>query len=69
VKGGLSVLSGTKASGLQFVALKPAMQREVFMMLRRDRELNPSARAFANAVRTGLMQAVLHGSVQLEAAD
>ena len=58
-----------KPSGLQFVALKPAMQREVFMMLRRDRELNPSARACANAVRTGLMQAVLHGSVQLEAAD
>lgn len=61
--------SHPQASGLQFVALKPAMQREVFMMLRRDRELNPSARAFANAVRTGLMQAVLHGSVQLAEAD
>jgi LysR family carnitine catabolism transcriptional activator len=61
--------SHPQASGLQFVALKPAMQREVFMMLRRDRELNPSARAFANAVRTGLMQAVLHGSVQLEAFE
>jgi LysR family carnitine catabolism transcriptional activator len=57
--------SHPQASGLQFVPLKPAMQREVFMMQRRDRELNPSARAFANAVRAGLMQALLHGSVQL----
>ena len=57
--------SHPQASGLQFVPLKPAMQRAVFMMQRRDRELNPSARAFANAVRSGLIQAVLHGSVQL----
>ncbi|MGB4117947.1 MAG: LysR family transcriptional regulator [Polaromonas sp.] len=61
--------SHPQASGLQFVPLKPAMQREVFMMQRRDRELNPSARAFANAVRAGLMQAVLHGSVQLAEAE
>lgn len=53
------------ASGLQFVPIKPAMAREVFMMQRRDRELSPSARAFANALRAGLSQAALHRSVQL----
>jgi LysR family transcriptional regulator, carnitine catabolism transcriptional activator len=56
--------SHPQASGLQFVALKPAMQREVFLMQRRDRELNPSARAFANAVRTGLARAKLHRNVK-----
>ena len=60
--------SHPQASGLQFVPLKPAMAREVFMMQRRDRELNPSARAFANAVRTGLAKATLHGSVRLAPA-
>ena len=60
--------SHPQASGLQFVALKPAMAREVFMMQRRDRELNPSARAFVNAVRVGLPHAVLHGNVKLASA-
>lgn len=56
--------SHPQASGLLFVPLKPAMQREVFMMHRRDRELNPSARAFANALRVGLAQAALHSSIK-----
>lgn len=61
--------SHPQASGLQFVPLKPAMKREVFMMQRRDRELNPSARAFANAVRGGLAQARLHPGIRYVAAD
>ncbi len=61
--------SHPQASGLQFVPLRPAMQREVFLMQRRDRVLNPSARAFAHAVRTGLALAVLHASVQLVVAE
>ena len=56
--------SHPQAGSLQFVAITPAMAREVFMMQRRDRELSPSARAFANAVRSGLSQAILHSSVQ-----
>ena len=56
--------SHPQASGLLFVPLKPAMEREVFMMHRRDRELNPSARAFANALRSGLAQAALHSSIK-----
>ena len=60
--------SHSQASGLQFVPLIPVMQREVFLMQRRDRELNPSARAFANALRKGLAQAALHHSVERVAA-
>jgi LysR family carnitine catabolism transcriptional activator len=51
--------SHPQADGLQFLPLKPVMKREVFMMQRRDRELNPSARAFAKALRGGLAQAKL----------
>ena len=61
--------SHPQASGLQFVPLKPAMAREVFMVQRRDRELNPSASAFANAVRVGLGQALLHSSVKLAVVE
>ncbi len=57
--------SHPQASGLLFVPLKPAMEREVFMMQRCDRELNPSARAFANALRTRLTQATLLPSIKL----
>ena len=56
--------SHPQADGLQFLPLKPVMKREVFMMQRRDRELNPSARAFANALRGGLAQAKLLPSVR-----
>jgi len=56
--------SHPQASGLKFLPLKPTMKREVFMMQRRDRELNPSARAFAKALRDGLAQATLHTSVK-----
>ena len=56
--------SHPQAGSLQFVPIKPAMAREVFMMQRRDRELTPSARAFASALRAGLSQAILHSSVQ-----
>ncbi len=66
---GVAVLSALgashpQASALQFVPIKPAMEREVFMMQRRDRELNPSARAFANALLTGLPMATLHSTVK-----
>ncbi len=57
--------SHPKANGLMFAPLNPSMEREVFMMQRRDRELNPSARAFAQALCTGLMKARLHASVKL----
>jgi LysR family transcriptional regulator, carnitine catabolism transcriptional activator len=60
--------SHPQASGLLFVPLKPAMEREVFMMQRRDRELNPSARAFANALRTGLAHVTLHSTIKRAAA-
>jgi hypothetical protein len=41
------------------------MVREVFLMQRRDRDLNPSAKAFANALRAGLAQATVHPSIKL----
>jgi LysR family carnitine catabolism transcriptional activator len=57
--------SHPQASGLLFVPLQPVMAREVFLMQRRDRDLNPSAKAFANALRTGLAQATVHPSIKL----
>lgn len=56
--------SHPQASGLQFVPLRPAIQREVFLIRRRDRELNPSARAFTTALRDGLRHASLHPAVK-----
>ena len=56
--------SHPQASGLKFLPLKPTMKREVFMMQRRDRELNPSARSFAKALQDGLAHATLHSSVK-----
>lgn len=55
------------ARGLQFVALEPTVEREVFMMTRSDRALNPSARALEAAICTGLAQAVLHPAIRLSA--
>lgn len=56
--------SHVDASVLQFVALEPAIEREVFMMTRSDRELNPSARALAAAIGRGLETARLHPAVR-----
>ncbi|MBC7609683.1 MAG: LysR family transcriptional regulator [Polaromonas sp.] len=57
--------SHADATGMQFVVLEPTVEREVFIMTRRDRELSPSARALAAAIDTGLAQAVLHPAVRL----
>jgi LysR family carnitine catabolism transcriptional activator len=67
---GVAVMSALGAShpqarGLRFVPLKPMMEREVFLMQRRDRALNPSAKAFANALQAGLAQATVHPSIKL----
>ncbi len=57
--------SHPQASGLLFVPLKPMMEREVFLMQRRDRALNPSAKAFANALQAGLAHATVHPGIRL----
>lgn len=67
---GVAVVSALGAShaaarGLQFVVLEPAVEREVFMMTRSDRALNPSARALEAAITAGLAHAVLHPSIRL----
>ncbi len=66
---GVAVVSALGAShpsakGLQFVLLEPALEREVFMMTRSDRALNPSARALEAAMTAGLARAVLHPNVR-----
>jgi LysR family transcriptional regulator, carnitine catabolism transcriptional activator len=66
---GVAVLSALGASHsqarhLQFVPLKPAMEREVFIIQRLDRELNPSAKAFANAIHAGLADTQLHPTIR-----
>ena len=67
---GVAVVSALGAShaaakGLHFVALMPEIQREVFIMTRNDRALNPSARALQAAITAGLALAELHHSVRL----
>ena len=67
---GVAVVSALGAShpaarGLQFVALEPEIKREVFMMTRSDRTLNPSARALAVAITAGLAHATLHPGIRL----
>lgn len=67
---GVAVVSALGAShaaarGLHFVPLEPALEREVFMMTRSDRALNPSARALEAAMTAGLARAVLHPDVRL----
>lgn len=67
---GVAVVSALGAShpaakGLQFVPLEPALEREVFMMTRSDRALNPSARALEVAMTAGLARTVLHPNVRL----
>jgi LysR family transcriptional regulator, carnitine catabolism transcriptional activator len=57
--------SHPQASGLKFVPLAPRMAREVFLLQRRDRILSPSARAFADAIRSGLAPTMLHSSIEM----
>ena len=67
---GVAVVSALGAShhaaqGLQFVPLEPEIKREVFLMTRGDRALNPSARALEAAITAGLAHAALHPCVRL----
>lgn len=71
---GVAVLSALGAShpqaeGLRFVPLKPALQREVFLMQARNRAPSPSVRALAQAIRDGLRRASLHAAVKIASAD
>lgn len=66
---GIAVMSALGAShreaaDLRFALLRPAVQREVFMMQRRDRAASPSARALMDAIAQGLVSATLHPSVR-----
>ena len=67
---GVAVVSALGAShadadDLQFIALHPSIEREVFIMTRRDREISPPARALAGAISNGLIQTALHPAVRL----
>jgi LysR family carnitine catabolism transcriptional activator len=67
---GLAVVSALGAShayakGLQFVFLDPVVERKVYLLTRRDRTLNPAARAFIQAIKAGLADAALHPKVVL----
>ncbi len=57
--------SHPQATGLLFIPLVPAIERQIYMMQRRDRELNPSAKALASVLQSGLAQATLHPSIKL----
>lgn len=57
--------SHPQAAGLQFVPLKPALKREVFLIRHRDRDLCPSARALVDALHAGLQRAALHATLKL----
>ncbi len=66
---GVAVVSALGAShrdarGLKFVALRPAVQREVFLMIRRDRALSPPALALFDALVSGTRLVKLHSGVQ-----
>jgi LysR family transcriptional regulator, carnitine catabolism transcriptional activator len=68
---GVAVLSALGAShpearGLAFVALSPALRREVFMIHRRDRPLRAPAQALADAIDAALPGAPLHAAVRIE---
>ena len=68
---GVAVLSALGASHpeartMQFVALKPLVQRELFLMRRRDRPPSMALRAFVDMVWRCLPSAPLHPQVRLE---
>lgn len=70
---GVAVVSALGAShpaaaGLRFLPLKPAVERTVFLMRRRDRALSPPAAALVQALHAALEQAGLHRAVR-RAAD
>eukprot|EP01030_Chromulinospumella_sphaerica_P001554 gene1554-1525_t len=68
---GIAVMSALGAShrdaaDLRFSPLRPAVQREVFVMQQRDRALSVPARALMEAVIEGARGAQLHRLVKLE---
>ena len=70
---GVAVLSALGAShpsaqAMQFVPLQPLVQRELFLMCRRDRTPSPARRAFEEMVWRVLPQVRLHAAVELDAA-
>lgn len=67
---GVAVVSALGAShpgaaGLRFVPLRPQVLRELHLMRHRGRDLSPSARALAEALRHGVRQTALHAQVKL----
>lgn len=69
---GVAVLSALGAShplarGMRFVPLQPQVERELFVMRRRDRPQSLAARAFEDAVVRHLPQAALRPEVTLSA--
>lgn len=58
--------SHAQARGLQFVPLKPVVEREVFLIRRGDRDLAPAARLLANAIADGVAVAGLHPEVTVQ---
>jgi LysR family carnitine catabolism transcriptional activator len=69
---GVAVMSALGASHpsaekLRFVRLSPTVQREVFVMHRRDRSLRPPAVALIDAIVAALPKATMHPLVQLDA--
>ena len=52
---------------MKFVPLQPLVQRELFLMCRRDRTPSP-ARRFEEMVWRALPQVWLHAAVELDAA-
>lgn len=69
---GVAVMSALGASHpsaakLRFVRLSPIVQREVFVMHRRDRPLRPPAMALIEAIVLALPKADMHPLVQLDA--
>lgn len=70
---GVAVLSALGAShpqaqAMQFVPLQPLVQRELFLMRRRDRPFNQALRALEDMVWQALASAPLHPAVRVDAA-
>lgn len=66
---GVAVVSALGAScpmaqGLHFAPLNPAVEREVFLMQRKDQPPSPAARALIRAIQTALPTVALHPSVR-----
>jgi LysR family carnitine catabolism transcriptional activator len=55
--------SHPQASGLRFVPIQPAVNRDVFVFWRRDRALSASAQALVSVIRMGVANAKLHVGV------